>query len=312
MAERRRKKARRDPVHGWLVVDKPAGMTSTHVVNRVRHLFNAAKAGHAGTLDPMATGVLPIAFGEATKTVSFVMDSQKRYRFTAAWGSFRDTDDADGAIVETSEQRPDRADIAAAVPAFVGTIAQVPPAYSAVKIDGRRAYELARSDQAPVLEARPIRIDSLTLIDCPDVDHARFDMVCGKGSYVRAVVRDLARSLGTAGHVAALCRTEVGPFTLDQAISLAELEGLNDSAALLACLQPVEAGLAALAAMSVNADQASRLRHGQAVPLVRAAVDHDGNRIRGQETIYVTLSGQAVALVTLRDGALKPARIFNY
>lgn len=312
MANRSARKAKRDPVHGWLVVDKELGATSTQVVARARRLYNAAKAGHAGTLDPLATGLLPVAFGEATKTIPFVMDGHKRYRFTAQWGEFRDTDDGEGQVIGTSDQRPSGDQIQHILPRFTGNIMQVPPAFSAIKVDGRRAYDLARQDQKPDLQAREIRVDSLNLVDQPDADHAIFEMTCGKGSYVRALVRDMAKALGTAGYVSALCRTEVGPFSLDQAISLAELEALNDSAALEACLMPIEVGLAVLNALPVNPDQASRLRHGQAVPLVRAAVDNQGNRIRGPATLYATLYGQAVALVTMKDGALQPARVFNY
>ncbi len=299
-------------LHGWLVIDKDAGMTSTKVVGRVRWLTGAAKAGHGGTLDPLATGVLPIALGEATKTVAFVMEGAKSYRFTLRWGEQRDTDDADGAVTATSAARPTAAQIEAALPGFTGEVMQVPPVYSAIKVDGRRAYDLARQNKPVDLAARPVRIDRLALIAQPDADHAVLEMDCGKGGYVRALARDLALKLGTRGHVAALRRTRVGSLGLDRAISLAELEALEDSAALSRHLLPVERGLCGVPAMVVNADQATRLRHGQAVPLVRAPVDLSGNRIEGPALVCAMFADRPAALVQFEAGELRPTRVFTY
>src|SRR5438132_5250156 len=213
------KREKRD-VHGWLVLDKPVGMTSTHAVSVVKRAFQARRAGHAGTLDPLASGCLPIALGEATKTVPFVMDGRKTYRFTVRWGEERDTDDAEGRVVEVSPARPNAADIRALLPRFTGTIAQVPPRFSAVKIDGERAYDLAREGEVVELEARPVEIHRLELVETPDQDHAVLAAECGKGTYVRALARDMGRLLGCFGHVAALRRTAVGPFTEDVAVGL--------------------------------------------------------------------------------------------
>src|SRR5690348_15159642 len=217
----RRKKG--TAVHGWVIVDKPAGMTSTQVVATVKRIFDAQKAGHAGTLDPMATGVLAVALGEATKTVPFVMDARKTYRFSARWGEARDTDDAEGAVIATSDKRPTRAEIERAIPGLVGSILQTPPAYSAVKVEGERAYDLAREGQAVVLAPRQVEIADVRLLGQPDADTAEFEMNCGKGAYVRAWVRDLAVLLGTVGHVSALRRTAVGPFMAADAIGLEKL-----------------------------------------------------------------------------------------
>src|SRR5215831_65547 len=207
--QRRRPKV---DIHGWIVLDKPVGMTSTHAVAAVRRLTSARRAGHAGTLDPLASGCLPIALGEATKTVPFVMDGRKRYRFTVQWGEERDTDDAEGRVVETSSARPEEAAIRTALPTFTGTIAQVPPRFSAIKVEGERAYDLARDGEVVELEARPVEIGRLELHELPDADHAVFEAECGKGTYVRALARDLGRLLGSYGHVCALRRTAVGPF----------------------------------------------------------------------------------------------------
>ena len=306
----RRRRPRGQAVHGWLVVNKDPGETSTRAVARARRLFRAARAGHAGTLDPLATGVLPIALGEATKTVPWVVDGAKSYVFTVRWGEERDTDDADGRVVETSAVRPDAAAIEAALPAFVGEVMQTPPAFSAVRIDGRRAYDLARNRERVALAARPVRIDSLRLLARPDADHAEFSMRCGKGGYVRAAVRDLARALGARGHVAALRRESVGPFALEEAISLADLEAVGDSERAERLL-PIERGLACLPALPVNADQADRLKHGRAVPLIRPPVAADGKPI-GEGPLWARFAGRPLALVERRAGELRPVRVFNY
>jgi tRNA pseudouridine55 synthase len=310
----RQKQGRRrkgDPIHGWMIIDKPRDITSTRVVGKVKRLLNASKAGHSGTLDPLATGVLPVALGEATKTVPYVVDGTKSYRFTAFWGEERSTDDAEGPVVETSDIRPTEAEIGAVLSRFTGDVMQVPPAFSAIKVDGQRAYDLARKDQPVDLEARPVRIDRLTLIDCPDRDHAVFEMDCGKGSYVRALVRDLARALGTRGHVSDLCRTRVGPFSLQCAISLAELEALDDSVAASKRLLPVSAGLAGVSALIVDADQAARLKRGQTVHLVRPPVDAAGAAI-DDGVLWTKFADRPVALAELRVGEVHPMRVFNF
>ena len=298
------------PVHGWLIVDKASGATSTRAVAWARRLFEAAKAGHAGTLDPLASGVLPVALGEATKTVPHVVAGAKTYAFTVRWGEGRSTDDADGEVVETSGVRADAAAIEAALPAFTGEVMQTPPAFSAVKVDGRRAYDVARECGTVALAARPVRIDELRLVRVADADHAEFSMRCGKGGYVRSTVRDLAHALGTCGHVAALRRERVGPFDLDTAISLADLEALGDSGR-AARLLPVADGLAGLPALAVDAGQADRLKRGQKVPLVRAPVASDGAPI-GDGALWTRFAGRPVALAELRFGEVRPVRVFNF
>jgi tRNA pseudouridine55 synthase len=247
-------------VHGWIALDKAAGKTSTESVAAVRRLFRAKKAGHAGTLDPLATGVLPIAFGEATKTVPFVMDGQKTYRFTVRWGVETDTDDAEGRVTSTSEARPGADAIRAALPAFVGEIAQVPPRFSALKIEGERAYDLAREGETVALAARPVEVHRLELIATPDADRAGFEAECGKGTYVRALARDLGEALGTGGHLTALRRTASGGFTLEQAIAW---DDLDDHAA--ARLVPLDALLLEVPAVRVGPEGAAAVRHGRAL-----------------------------------------------
>jgi tRNA pseudouridine55 synthase len=297
-------------IHGWIVLDKPVGMTSTHAVSAVRRLTSARRAGHAGTLDPLASGCLPIALGEATKTVPFVMDGRKRYRFTVRWGEERDTDDAEGRVVETSAARPGEADIRSLLPRFTGTIAQVPPRFSAIKVDGERAYDLARDGEVVELEARPVEIGRLDLVERPDADHAVFEAECGKGTYVRALARDMGRILGAFGHVCALRRTAVGPFGTDDMISLERLEALWHRAAageasLVDALKPVETALADIPALAVSRADAARLQRGQAV-LLRG---RDAPIIRG--AVYVTASGLLVALAEVDHGEIVPKRVFN-
>ena len=306
-----RRRRRGNAVHGWLVVDKPADMTSTAVVNIVKRFANAAKAGHAGTLDPLATGVLPIAFGEATKTMPFVVDDTKCYRFTIRWGAATDTDDAEGQVVATSEKRPDAQAIRAVLPQFTGVIEQAPPAYSAIKVAGERAYDLAR-DGAPVaLPPRPVRIDRLALAAVPDRDHAKFEAECGPGAYMRALARDIATALGTVGHIVALRRTRVGPFDESVAISLDELRAFGDSSAVLEHLLPVETALDDIPALALTDGEASRLRNGQAVSLLRKA---DLDRIAGLcegDTVLVTGQGRPVALTRYAAGEVRPVRVLN-
>ncbi len=294
-------------MHGWLVLDKPQGMTSTTAVARVKRLFDAAKAGHAGTLDPLATGVLPIALGEATKTVPFVVDGSKAYRFTVRFGAETDTDDAEGRTVATSDKRPARAEIETALPRFTGEIEQVPPRYSALKVEGARAYDLAREDEAFELAARTVVIDRLTLLEQPDPDHAVLEAECGKGTYVRALARDLGRTLGSYGHVTALRRTRVGILSEDRATTLDALEGLAESGreALLGALLPVEAGLGDLPALALSPSDAGRLRQGQAV-ILRG---RDAPILTGP--VYATARGALVAICDAEQGQIKPRRIFN-
>lgn len=296
-------------IDGWLVFDKPQGMTSTQAVSRVKRLFQANKAGHAGTLDPLATGVLPIALGEATKTVAFVMDGRKEYRFTIRFGAETDTDDAEGKTVATSDRCPSRDEIEAALPQFIGEILQVPPRYSALKVDGARAYDLARDNEEFELPARPVQIGRLNLVDLPDAHHCLIEAECGKGTYVRAVARDLGRALGCLGHVATLRRTRVGIFGEDHSIPLSQLEalgaGAEGHAVLLGLLKPVETALGDLPELSLSGPDAARLKMGQPV-LLRG---RDSPIVTG--AAYATSRGKLVAIGEVAQGQLRPRRIFN-
>jgi len=303
MARRRKGQA----VNGWLILDKPQGMTSTKAVSRLKRLYNAAKAGHAGTLDPLATGILPIAFGEATKTVPFVMDGIKAYRFTVRFGAETDTDDAEGKVIEASDRRPTREAIEAALPHFTGEISQVPPRYSALKVEGARAYDLARDEEAFELAPRTVVIDRLDLVDHPDPDHCVLEAECGKGTYVRALARDLGRALQCLGHVAALRRTRVGAFHENDATTLKEVEAAaaEGPAALTSLLRPVETALHDLPALNLSSSDAARLRQGQAV-LLRG---RDAPVLSGP--VYAVSKGALVALGEVDQGEFKPRRIFN-
>jgi tRNA pseudouridine55 synthase len=297
-------------IHGWVILDKPVGMTSTHAVGAVKRLFKAKRAGHAGTLDPLASGCLPIALGEATKTVPFVMNGRKIYRFTVRWGEERDTDDADGQITATSDLRPAREQILAQIPRFVGTISQIPPRFSAVKVEGERAYDLARDGETVTLDARPIEVHRLTLVDMPDPDHAEFTAECGKGAYVRALARDMGRALACLGHIAALRRTAVGSFAENELISLEQLTSICHRAAagegsLADALLPVETALDDIPALAVSRADAARLQRGQAV-LLRG---RDAPIFHG--AVYVTASGRLVALAEVDRGEIVPKRVFN-
>ena len=298
-----------EKIDGWIVLDKPVGMGSTTAVGRVRWLFGAAKAGHGGTLDPLASGVLPIALGEATKTVPFVMDGAKEYRFTLRFGEARSTDDLEGEVVATSAARPDDAAIRAALPAFTGDIVQTPPAFSALKIDGKRAYDLARAGEAVDLKPRLIRIDHLDLLARTDADHADFVVRCGKGTYIRSLGRDLARALGTVGTLSALRRAAAGPFREDAAISLSNLEALGHNSRLLGALAPVATALDDIPALALTETQATRLRQGQPVHLTRDALP-SGALLRAEQ------DGKLVALVRpeispVGGAVLQPVRVFN-
>ena len=297
-------------VHGWVVLDKPVGMTSTYAVSVIKRLFTARRAGHAGTLDPLASGCLPVALGDATKTVPFVMDGAKTYRFTVRWGEERDTDDAEGRVVEARGERPAAAAIEARLPGYVGEIEQMPPRFSAIKIDGERAYDIARDGEEPELKARMVNIERLTLVDMPDPDHTAFEARCGKGTYVRALARDLGRALGCLGHVSALRRIAVGPFGEADMISLEQLESLCHRAAagegsLADSLFPVATALDDIPALAVSRADAARLQRGQAV-LMRG---RDAPVVRG--TVYVTVSGALIALADVDRGEIVPRRVFN-
>ncbi len=305
------RRRRGQPVHGWIVLDKPSGVTSTQAVGRVRRIFDAQKAGHGGTLDPLASGILPIALGEATKTVAYVMAGIKTYRFTLQWGVATSTDDAEGEVTQRSEVRPDRAEIEAVLPRFEGEIQQVPPAFSAIKVAGERAYDLARDGAAPELAPRPITIERLSLIDCQGPDLARFEVVSGKGAYMRALARDLGIALGTVAHIRELRRTAVGPFSEADAISLASLEALGHSAAAFEHLLPVETALDDIPALALTETEAQRLRLGQAVSmLARANRDRIAELTNG-EVICAMAGEKLVALARYEAGDLHPVRVLN-
>jgi tRNA pseudouridine55 synthase len=297
-------------VHGWVVLDKPVGMTSTYAVSVIKRLFAARRAGHAGTLDPLASGCLPIALGDATKTVPFVMDGSKTYRFTVRWGEERDTDDAEGRVVQACDGRPSVDAINALLPGYIGAIEQMPPRFCAIKIDGERAYDIARDGEEPELKARTVNIDRLTVVEVPDADHTAFLAQCGKGTYVRALARDLGRALGCLGHVSALRRIAVGPYAEADMISLEELEALCHRAAkgegsLADALLPVATALDDIPALAVSRADAARLQRGQAV-LMRG---RDAPVVRG--TVYITVSGALVALADVDRGEIVPKRVFN-
>ena len=333
----RRKKG--DAVSGWVIVDKPVGPTSTDVVTKIRRLYNARKAGHAGTLDPLASGILPVALGEATKTVPFILDATKGYRFTIRFGVSTASDDAEGAVTGTSPVRPSAAEIEAMLPRFTGEILQVPPAFSAIKVDGERAYDLARAGEAVELKARPITIHNARLLGMPDADHAELEISCSKGTYVRSLARDLALALGTLGHVSALRRIAHGPFREAAAIPLDKLLGLGHippasrgpapsdgshladkagpplfdlvdrsddrSTALGMHLLPLETALDDIPALALSGEDASRLRRGQGV-LLRG---RDAPIFSGP--VLATHRGDPVALTEYSQGELKPVRVFN-
>ena len=290
----------RKDVDGWVILDKPVGMTSTHAVARLKRIFNAKKAGHAGTLDPLASGILPVAFGEATKTVPFVQDGEKAYRFTVRFGAETNTDDSDGQITAQSELRPAPEDDPALLPQFIGTIQQMPPAFSAIKIDGERAYDIARDGETPALSARPVTIHALELLSA-DQDEAVFEARCGKGTYVRAIARDLGRMLGCFGHVTALRRTRVGPFAEADSIASSDLEEGGVEAA---AMRRVEAGLLELPRVIVDRDAAARLRRGQSILLRGADAPADGSA-------YAACGGVVIAVGAVEKGELVPGRVFN-
>jgi tRNA pseudouridine55 synthase len=302
-------KRQKTPVHGWLILDKPYGMTSTQAVGKVRFLFNAEKAGHGGTLDPLASGLLPIALGEATKTVSYAMDGRKRYIFTAQWGEERTTDDLEGEVTTRSDHRPSPQEIESILARFTGEIMQSPPAFSAIKVDGERAYDLARAGEVVELAERPILIETLRLVDVPDPGHAIFEVTCGKGTYIRSLARDMGRALGTAAHVSSLRRVAVGPFTEAHMISLENLEELSHKAtggnAITGALLPIETVLDGIPALAIDEEKARRLRLGQPV-LLRGA-----NAPIAEDAVLVTCGGKPAGIGQISEGMLKPKRLFN-
>ncbi|MFU1478288.1 tRNA pseudouridine(55) synthase TruB [Roseovarius sp. C7] len=298
-----RKRKGRD-ISGWLVVDKPAGITSTAVVNKVRWALSASKAGHAGTLDPEATGVLAVALGEATKTVPYITDALKAYRFVVRLGQATNTDDAEGEIIAESDTRPEDAAIKEALLPFVGDIMQVPPKFSAVKIDGQRAYKLARDGEDVELAARPLWVEELTLVDRPDADHVELEMICGKGGYVRSIARDLGEVLGCYGHVSWLRRVWSGPFEATKGIGLDEVERLAKDPALDAHLLPLEMGLEDLPELRATAEGAARLRNGNP-GMVMAA-----NDVEYGDECWASHEGRAVAVGVYKAGELHPSRVF--
>ncbi|MXQ08568.1 tRNA pseudouridine(55) synthase TruB [Alphaproteobacteria bacterium GH1-50] len=298
----RRKKGR--DVSGWLIVDKPAGMTSTAVVNKVRWALGAKKAGHAGTLDPAATGLLAVALGEATKTVPYVTDALKSYRFTMRFGQATNTDDAEGEIIDTSDARPTDDEITDALPGFVGDIEQVPPAFSAVKIDGQRAYAMARAGEEVALEARPLFVESLTLVSRDDTDHATLDLVCGKGGYVRSIARDLGGVLGCLGHVTTLRRLWSGPFDLEDAVTFEQIEDLAGDPELDDYLLPLEAGLSDLPVVRLSAEGAARVANGNPGPVTSSEADFG-------DLAWASFQGRPVAIGVYKAGELYPSRVFR-
>ncbi|MEO0398269.1 MAG: tRNA pseudouridine(55) synthase TruB [Pseudomonadota bacterium] len=307
---RRRKKGR--PVNGWIVLDKDYDMGSTNAVAKLKWLFQAQKVGHAGTLDPLATGILPIAFGEATKTAPYITDAEKTYRFSASWGAATSTDDKEGEIIARSDHRPSRADIEAVLPEFTGEIQQTPPQFSAIMVNGERAYDIARDGDTVDLPARTILVHALRLLDTPDADTAVFEAVTGKGAYVRALVRDIAETLGTKGHVSALRRTAVGPFTEENAVTVAELEGFETPEARDAALLSLHEALTALPQAAIGAPEADKLRRGQAAVLSPAVA----RGVRAGESgvlpaVLAVENDTPVAICALDGLKLKPNRVFN-
>lgn len=304
-------KRRGEAINGWIVIDKPAGVTSAGVVAKAKAITRAAKVGHGGTLDPLATGVLPLALGEATKTVAYVMEGTKTYRFSVSWGERRTTDDADGEVVETSPVRPTEAAIEAALPAFTGAVEQVPPDFSAIKVGGKRAYDLARADTPVDLAPRTVQVSAFRLLDVIDTDHATFEVVAGKGAYMRSLGRDLAAALGTVGHIVDLRRTSVGQFGENRAISLDKLAALRHSARLDECLLPVATALDDIPVLALTETEARRLQRGQpiaALPVVsRSPLTEDP-----REAVFCAKSGtRPVALARIEGGEIRPVRVLN-
>ena len=298
------RKRKGNPVHGWVVLDKPYELGSTSAVGKVRWLFTAQKAGHAGTLDPLATGILPIALGEATKTVPFLVDAKKGYRFTLTFGENTETWDTEGQVTETSDVRPTEADILKNLPQFIGDIEQIPPRYSAIKVDGKRSYDLARSGEVVELKSRQVTVDSFKLLSF-DGQAATFEVGCGKGTYIRSLARDLAAALGACGHVTMLRRTRVGPFTLEQSFTLDALENLCHRDAVSDALRPVETSLDDIPVAALTEQEAIELKHGRAIVLTPSLMAEN------PDWVLAMLEDKAVALCNAIDGQLRPKKVFN-
>lgn len=299
MARKRKGRA----ISGWVIIDKPAGWTSTAIVNKVKWAFQAQKAGHAGTLDPDATGVLAVALGEATKTVPYITDALKAYEFMIKFGEATNTDDAEGEVILRSDKRPSSSEIKKALHAFVGDIEQVPPKFSAIKVDGQRAYALARGGEDVTLAARPLYVESLILNDHPDEDHAQLEMVCGKGGYVRSIARDVGEMLGCYGHVQWLRRTWSGPFEVQEAVTLETIEKLARTPDIETYLQPMEIGLADLEMVSCAPEAAARLRNGNPAMVI-------GQNLEYGDECWAQCEGQPVAVGIFKSGELHPSRVF--
>jgi len=307
---RRRKKGR--PVSGWLILDKACDVGSTEAVSKAKWLFKAQKAGHAGTLDPLATGVLPIAFGEATKTASYVMDAEKRYRFMVKWGASTTTDDAEGEVIATSHKRPSVQEVEGVLDRFIGEISQVPPQFSAVKVGGERAYDIAREGERVNLEPRTVVIHSLSIIDAPSGDETVLEAITGKGAYVRALVRDIAHALGAEAHVSALRRLAVGPFRAEDGVTLEQLEDISLIEDRDAVLLPIADALWRLPQAAIDGPQADKLRRGQAAVLAPPiAKGVRGERAGVVPAVLAVLHDEAVAICELDGLKLKPTRVFN-
>jgi tRNA pseudouridine55 synthase len=297
----------KNSIHGWLILDKPLGLTSTQAIGKARRLLGGKKVGHGGTLDPLATGILPLAFGEATKLIPYVMDGDKSYEFTIRWGEQRSTDDGEGDVIKTSTKRPTEEAIKNALPSFVGIISQTPPIFSAIKLQGERAYDIARSGGTPEMTAREVEIFTLEYLGQLDPHHAKFRTSCGKGMYVRSLARDLAAKLGTCGHVSALRRTAVGPFTLNNAITLKQLDDLEKSGGASSALQPLQSALGNIPSLTLNAAEATRLRAGQGVLIRPQQLD-----LVEHPLIFTEYQGVAVAIVEPKAGELRVVRGFHF
>lgn len=311
----RQRKRKGDPVHGWLAVDKPVDITSTKVVGILKRLYNAQKAGHGGTLDPLADGILPIAFGEATKTAQWAMDCDKEYIFTIEWGSSTDSQDKEGEVIATSDVRPSREAIIEILPDFIGDIQQIPPKYSAIKVDGERAYDLARDGESFEIPSREVTVYETELLDTPDTDHAVIRVVSGKGFYVRAMARDIAQALGAEGHVSQLRRTRVGPMSESNAIKLTDLESMSESkSGLKAALSPLQTVLDDIPHVEIDAGDSAAIKQGREVLLLPHVVEQWNADRSDDPEDRLTLAlcdDQAVALGEVRAGRFKPSKVFQ-
>jgi len=300
------------PIHGWLNLEKPAGMSSSKVVSLVRRFTGAAKAGHGGTLDPLATGVLPVALGEATKTVSFVMDGFKTYVFVVRWGIGTATDDREGEVIKITDGRPTIRNIKRVLSQFTGEISQVPPIFSAIKVNGKRAYDLARSSKDVVLQPRSVKVTALSITDTPDRDHTAFKVKCGKGTYIRALARDMSLALGTCGHISSLRRISVGAFREKESISLDKLESLGHIAPGSKVLWPIETVLDDIPALALTVQEAKRLRQGQGVPALPVASRTSAEDIAPGDLVCAISEGKLVALAKINGGEIRPVRVLNH